>query len=61
MFGAYIDAAHVQMRPGRPRLFISFVPETRLEWWHSWGMPTLLPEKPQEAVPLLITAMKAKS
>jgi hypothetical protein len=58
---AYMSATDVRMRLGRPRLFISLVPEAQLPWFYSRGMPTLLPEEPQEAVPLLITAMKAKS
>jgi hypothetical protein len=58
---AYMSASYVRMRDGRPRLFISLVHDAQLPWFYSRGMPTLLPEEPQEAVPLLITAMKAKS
>ncbi len=73
MFGAYTDARNVHdgllrqvnrqatVGHGRPRLFLSLVDGTQLNWLYSLGMPTLLPETPQEVVPLLITAMKTTS
>lgn len=61
IYDAYFFASQVQERTGRPRLFLSLVDGTNLTHPYSRGMPTLLPEEPQEAVPLLITAMKAAS
>jgi hypothetical protein len=61
MAADYLEAVQVQVKHGRPRLFLSLVDGTSVCALYSHFMPTLLPEEPQEAVPLLIAAMKAKS
>jgi hypothetical protein len=55
---AFVDAAKARRRTGRPNLFLSLPHNAVVPWLYSQGSPTLLPEAPVDAVPLILDALK---